>query len=537
MLLALLPLLGGCQPDGPTTDDTPAFTVSLTPRVPYNQEPFADLDTLVIVVDPDGAATRYEVAMPESGGTAESPQLPALDDTVVLVEGESGGVVVAWGRSEPLTASRTEGGASTEVFFARPDEPAWLASLAPGTYRPMVAALGDGRFLFAGGVAESDDGDGTVLDAADERVLRLDLAPASEDLAAIEVDTLPGWIDEADRETHTARYGATFSPLGAGESAGSLLLVGGSTAPALVAPDDITADVTIYDPDGGGWEPLGAGASLQHGRVDHVAVPLSSGGIVVGGGWQNDGSGLEGATTIEVFDASTRSFGAAVTVDGIGAIDVVGADLGDRGAMICGGAVVTVEGGEPTTLSGSSACGIIRPDLTAATSDIPDLPAALVGSTMVHLPDGRTLLAGGAILEGDHPFGDVVRATSKAWILPRNGMAWSNLPTMSTTRAGHTAALLPDGRVLLVGGAADWSAAEIPDSTYSCVEVFDPDRDDFSVLGDCAAASGALPDRSWKPAVAIDDRYGALLVGGARIGRDGPVASTGVVLFLPTPDR
>ncbi|MEM8930052.1 MAG: kelch repeat-containing protein, partial [Acidobacteriota bacterium] len=70
---------------------------------------------------------------------------------------------------------------------------------------------------------------------------------------------------------------------------------------------------------------------------------------------------------------------------------------------------------------------------------------------------------------------------------PRTG-TWSFTQAPSTPRSGHTATLLPDGRVLVVGGDAAGTCGE-------CVELYDPDTGTWS-----PAASLAMPrDRHTAP--------------------------------------
>jgi len=538
MLFALLPVLGGCQSTNVETGSPPAFTVQLTPVVPENQAPLDGLDGLAIIVDPDGAAQTYPLDVPAAGGTAETPQLAPFTDAVVEVDGQSGGQVVAWGRSAPVSGSEELGGVQLSMLFASVSAPAWLGALAPGLYRPMVGALGDGQFVLAGGASEGSGYDGTVLDVGQDAVYRLSLAPPEADLAFTPVDTLPAYADADDRASHTARFGATMTAIATGIDAGRFLVTGGSTGPGWLAAGDITADATLYDPETGSWDSLGAGASLQVARVEHVAIPLDTGGVVVAGGWVNEGAGLAPATSYEIFDPSVRQFGVPVDDAELGSVDLVGANLGDRGALVCGGAKVVLDAGGATgTYEGSQHCALVGTDLLPRSSNVPPLPSPLVGSAMIALPDGRTLLTGGAIAEGERGLDEALSATNRAWVLADGGMTWSSLSPMRLSRAGHAMALLPDGRVVIAGGAASWGLTAIPEDENACVEIFDPKQNVFETVDDCDAQTeqGSLRTRAWKPQVAVDPLYGVLLVGGALAGRDGPVASPQVTLLLPPP--
>jgi hypothetical protein len=79
------------------------------------------------------------------------------------------------------------------------------------------------------------------------------------------------------------------------------------------------------------------------------------------------------------------------------------------------------------------------------------------GHTATLLPDGRVLVSGGQWSDqsGDDGGFATVEASSEIYD-PRQG-AWLTTASMSTPRYLHTATLLPDGRVLVSGGYNDTS--------------------------------------------------------------------------------
>ena len=108
---------------------------------------------------------------------------------------------------------------------------------------------------------------------------------------------------------------------------------------------------------------------------------------------------------------------------------------------------------------------------------------------------------------------------------------------MNLARAGHVMTLLPDGRVLIAGGAASYRLTGIPDDAVACMEIFDPGDNTFTLEGECApdGSSGVMSAPAWRPAVASDPRYGPLFVGGAYAGASGEAASAQVTLYYPEP--
>lgn len=85
--------------------------------------------------------------------------------------------------------------------------------------------------------------------------------------------------------------------------------------------------------------------------------------------------------------------------------------------------------------------------VSSATVDAPGVPAA---DRAVHsattLPDGRILIAGGCVVDG------CGTATADVVIVGADGRTETSAAPMSVPRTNHSATLLPDGRVVVVGG-------------------------------------------------------------------------------------
>jgi large repetitive protein len=116
-----------------------------------------------------------------------------------------------------------------------------------------------------------------------------------------------------------------------------------------------------------------------------------------------------------------------------------------------------------------------------------------VGHTATLLADRRVLVVGGS---GSESAG----GSAELWD-PASGV-FSQLPPLTHARAGHTATLLPDGRVLVVGGA-DLAGP------LASAEVWDPGTNAFSPTGSLAQA------RSAHTATLLQDGR-VLIVGGRR---------------------
>jgi WD40 repeat protein len=108
--------------------------------------------------------------------------------------------------------------------------------------------------------------------------------------------------------------------------------------------------------------------------------------------------------------------------------------------------------------------------------------------TATLLPDGRVLIAGGCTLDSCEMEED---GASAELYDPRVG-SFAKTGTMDTERVSHTATLLPNGEVLLVGG---WDR----EGVLASAELYDPKVGDFSPTGDMATHRAAhtatlLPD-------------------------------------------
>ncbi len=132
--------------------------------------------------------------------------------------------------------------------------------------------------------------------------------------------------------------------------------------------------------------------------------------------------------------------------------------------------------------------------------------------TATRLADGRVLVVGGETRQRGR-----WRATAAAEIYDQTTGRWTKARPMSTPRRLHTAALLADGRVLVVGGVG---RDLIP---LASAEVYDPPTDRWTRVDPMSE-----PRIFHTLSILADGR--ALVVGGS----PHPLSSSGVELFDPT---
>ncbi len=123
--------------------------------------------------------------------------------------------------------------------------------------------------------------------------------------------------------------------------------------------------------------------------------------------------------------------------------------------------------------------------------------------TATKLQDGRVLVVGGRGIDGT-----VELDTVELYDPKKN--RWQDGPKLSAGRSGHTATLLADGRVLVTGGTTHEASTE--GSRFvalATVELYDPKANHWSLGAPMAQA------RNWHTATLLDDGR-VLVVGGAR---------------------
>jgi hypothetical protein len=178
---------------------------------------------------------------------------------------------------------------------------------------------------------------------------------------------------------------------------GRVLVAGGG-----INIDNLNTDrAWVYDPALGSFSATGP---MTNRREGHTATLLSGGGVLVAGGWAND-------------------------------------DLGSNRGIL-----PTAEGWWPGTGTFEATRNYLR--------------TGRAGHTATSLADGSVFLAGGIGMTGVLALTETFRGTNL------DGLFWVT-GEMTTPRSSHSATALADGRVLLVGGNAD-------QVTLASAEIFTP---------------------------------------------------------------
>jgi hypothetical protein len=203
-------------------------------------------------------------------------------------------------------------------------------------------------------------------------------------------------------------------------------------------------------------------------RLSPTATLLADGRVLVAGGAGDE-------TSAELYDPMTRTYSRTRETMAVSHPGHASTLLRDGRVLISGGGFHPR--GDPATgpsgTWGGNANEIFDPP-TQSFTRIANLGFSRAGHTATLLDDGRVLIAGGEIVDVSvfsiHHF-----AVPQAELYDPVTGAFTETGSLLTARARHTASRLPDGRVLVVGG--DASGPEIT------AEIYDPISATFSPAG------------------------------------------------------
>jgi hypothetical protein len=256
---------------------------------------------------------------------------------------------------------------------------------------------------------------------------------------------------------------------------GRVLITGGFGGPHAYASSAV-ASAELWDAANSTFVPTG---EMIHARVEHQLSLLPDGRVLV-----NGGAGPEGLVAdAEIYDPATGRFSSA------GALDTPRS--GHTATVLEDGRVLVVGGTSPEGMALASA--EIWDPRTMTFEAAGDLAKARAGHTATLLADGQVLLVGGYAGTGYQVDGSGIRqrvlnvepdfpakfvAEAEVWD-PATGFAPAG--ALTTGRTAHTATLLPDGRVAIIGGLTGLEDdGSIYLETLASVEIWNPQTRAFS---------------------------------------------------------
>ena len=283
---------------------------------------------------------------------------------------------------------------------------------------------------------------------------------------------------------------------------GRVLVAGGDTG---VSPPDfaLTSTVELYDPATGTWALTG---SMTTTRSGHTATLLQDGRVLVAGGYNNNV-----VKTAELYDPPT---GAWLPT---GELNV--ARYGHTATRLVDGSVLIAKGSDDADLAFTLSSAELYDPSSGAWRLIDDPNRySSVGHTATLLSDGKLLFTGGLGVK----FGsDTTLALSELFDPASTG--WTLTMPLEAARLSHTATLMQDGRVLLVGGTLEFDHyPNIKYVTLASVERFDPNTATWTV------ASSLNTVRAQHTATLLAD--GSVLVAGGWVSGPGYTGYTSTPL-------
>jgi Tol biopolymer transport system component len=332
-------------------------------------------------------------------------------------------------------------------------------------------------------------------------------------------------VELYDPETGTFSQTGSLTAIRGGKTAtllqdGRILITGGYNC-ADAEHAGIWASAELYDPTTGSFRPTG---SMGTAREFHTATLLADGRVLMSGG-------ITGASPLATRSVVLASYQDAVTAEtssnvlssaelydpATGTFSRTGSMSNFRdhhtATLLQDGRVLVVGGGGEGYASRTSA--ELYDPATGTFGPTGSMKSGRWLHTATLLQDGRVLVAGGRTPQ------DSVLASAELYN-PRTGK-FASTGSLTTGRQEHTATLLGDGRVLLTGG---YNQDDGYGQALASTELFDPGAGKFT-------SAGSMGDRRAGQTATLLDDGRVLIAGGFYIGDDGGAGLTSAVFYQP----
>lgn len=374
-------------------------------------------DTVKLTIT--GVSNAIQVCCTAPAGTftpTGSMEFPRVGHTATLLK--DGTVLIAGGGNfTGLLATAEIFDPSTGMFTST------KGSMETARYLHRATLLTDGTVLVTGG------------------------SHATGALATAEIfNPSTGMFTPTKGSMETARVGHTATLLNDGT--GRVLVAGGGTMPGVVSfpvTDPGTASAELFDPKSGEFTPAGNDMSAK--RIYHTATLLPNGEVLLAGG-TNTGSALG-----DLFSPASAMF-TATTTGGTTALHLAAALLQDGSVLLTGGELLgtpcgNIEGGFWISIKNA----LLFNDGDMSFTETGDMSTPRTSHTATLLTGGEVLIAGGA---RGQAICNLKKSTydpvATAELFSSASGTFTPTGSMEHPRAGHTATLLGNGKVLLVGG-------------------------------------------------------------------------------------
>jgi uncharacterized protein (TIGR03437 family) len=210
-------------------------------------------------------------------------------------------------------------------------------------------------------------------------------------------------------------------------------------------------------------------APMQTRRLAHDSVLLPGGNVLVYGGFTDPGTGAGQVVPSAEIYSPKENRWTPAGLSSIGRIRPAAVLLNDGRVLVCGGSSNVAQAAP------IARCELFDP-AKREWSETGVMRDRRLGHGMVLLPNGKVLAVGGSST-------DNVTGIRSAEIYDPTTGAWRVTGQMKSGRTYHSATVLPSGMVLAAGGAVDDKTAS------NTSELFDPDKETWTDAANLSTAS------------------------------------------------
>jgi len=145
--------------------------------------------------------------------------------------------------------------------------------------------------------------------------------------------------------------------------------------------------------------------------------------------------------------------------------------FGGNGNALTLNGVTAAEVSEDVAIIESALVATAPPSVNMFAATTPSMNVARAGATATLLPNGKVLIAGGTAISDSSPLSstELYDSATNTFAPP------AATPVMNTARSAATATLLPNGKVLIAGGLSN-----IPPYEFASTELYDPATNKFA---------------------------------------------------------
>ncbi len=223
-----------------------------------------------------------------------------------------------------------------------------------------------------------------------------------------------------------------------------------------------TAD--MYDPLTG--KMTAVSGQMNYPRERHIAARLTNGKVLIAGGYNNRYLNLA-----ELFDPSTGTFASTKTSSKDTSHNLITARA-DAASVVLTGGTVLILGGYNATDTFLQSAEIFDSGTNKFSATATNMSAARTRPVATLLSDGNVLVTGG--YNGSF-------LSSADFYFAKNRSFLNSSSTMSDSRQDHTGTLLTSGKVLIAGGCTAAETGQVYCTKYlSSADIYDPEKDTFT---------------------------------------------------------